>query len=246
MAATFDHLYILGRPAAGKSEFMDFMKRVPDGERAGRFRIGRFVELDDFVWLWEKFREDDIWEKVLGRRLYSSRYEGQYNMEDARLFDFLIEKLNREVLENYLPRGDFYADGTLFIEFSRGGETPYSGALAGFDPKVLSRAAILYIEVSREESFRRNEARYREKLKHTVLAHKCPEPNMKRFYSDDDWPAITKGKRSGTISVNGVEIPFATMNNEPESTDPAVLGLRYGAALEGLWGIYSKGSRSKP
>ena len=244
MTKTFDHLYILGRPAAGKSEFMDFMKRISDPERAERFHIGKFVELDDFVWLWEKFREDDIWEEVLGKRLYSSRYEGQYNMEDARLFDFLIAKLNHEVMENYLPKEEFYINQTLFIEFARGGEKPYSEALAGFDAGVLDRAAILRIEVSREESFRRNEARYQEKLKHTVLAHKCPEPNMKRFYSEDDWPKLTGKSGSGTFAINGVDVPFVTMNNEPESTDPKVLGPRYGDALEMLWELYSNNQKS--
>lgn len=238
MKNTFDHLYILGRPASGKSEFIDFMKKEQNSERADRYHIGRFVELDDFVWLWDKFREDDIWEKVIGKRLFSSRYEGQYNMEDAKLFDFLIEKLNREVLESYLPKDEFYIENTLFIEFSRGGECPYATALGGFDPEVLNRAAILYIEVTREESFRRNEARYQEKLKHTVLAHKCPEPNMKRFYSEDDWPGLTVGKASGYIEIGGVGVPFVTMNNEPESTDPAVLGPRYGDALERLWELW--------
>jgi len=238
MKDTFDHLYILGRPASGKSEFIDFMKKVRDAERSDRYHIGRFEELDDFVFLWEKFREDDIWEEVTGKRLFSSRYEGQYNMEDARLFDFLIGKLNHEVLGRYLPSDEFYLNSTLFIEFSRGGESPYAAALAGFDPEVLSRAAILYIDVTREESFRRNEARYQEKLKHTVLAHKCPEPNMKRFYSEDDWKDLTGGKAAGYIEVKGLRVPFVSMNNEPESTDPKVLGPRYGDALERLWELW--------
>ena len=34
MTRTFDHLLLLGRPAAGKSEFIDFMKKTTDAERA--------------------------------------------------------------------------------------------------------------------------------------------------------------------------------------------------------------------
>ena len=123
MDNTFDHLYILGRPASGKSEFIDFMKKVRNSERADRYHIGHFVELDDFVWLWEKFLEDDIWEKVIGKRLFSSRYEGQYNMEDARLFDFMIENNSNymKILEgkyaerkgsNQSSKYDRYFDGT--------------------------------------------------------------------------------------------------------------------------------------
>jgi hypothetical protein len=34
-------------------------------------------------------------------------------------------------------------------------------------------------------------------------------------------------------------VPFVSMNNEPESIDPAVLEGRYGAALETLWALRS-------
>ena len=70
MTKTFDHLFILGRPAAGKSEFMDFMKKISDAERSERFHIGHFVELDDFVWLWEKFRSGKGVARCLRRALW--------------------------------------------------------------------------------------------------------------------------------------------------------------------------------
>ena len=55
----FEHLFVLGRPAGGKSEFIDFMKKCPAAERAGTFGIGRFEEIDDFPWLWDACVEDD-------------------------------------------------------------------------------------------------------------------------------------------------------------------------------------------
>jgi hypothetical protein len=36
-----------------------------------------------------------------------------------------------------------------------------------------------------------------------------------------------------------VPVPFVTMNNEPESTDPAVLEQRYASALGRLWELRS-------
>ena len=239
---TFDHLFVLGRPASGKSEFLDFMGKLPDGERAESYRIGRMKVVDDFVWLWEKFEEDDLWEKVKGRRLHSKRAGHGYVLDSGDLFDFLMEKFNLEISRRYLSDGNFYADNTLLIEFSRGGEKPYAPALARLSREIYERAAILYVEVSGAESLRRNEARYREKLKHSILAHKCPDEDMARFYRDDDWPSLTKGGREGFLELCGVRVPFVTMGNEPESTDPAVLGPRYGAALSRLWEL-SRGEK---
>ncbi len=235
MERTFDHLFVLGRPASGKSEFLDFMSKLSDGERAERFHVGRMTVQDDFVWLWEKFEEDDLWERVKGKRLHSKRAGNGYVLDSGDLFDFLMEKFSFEIARKYLSNADFYNDGTLLIEFSRGGEKPYASSLARLDPKIYERAAILYIEVTGQESLRRNEARYQEKLKSSILAHKCPDEDMARFYKEDDWPQLTEAKRDGFLTLAGVRVPFVTMNNEPESTDPVVLGPRYGAALDVLW-----------
>ncbi len=236
----FENLFILGRPASGKSEFLDFMTQLGDADRAEEFHLGRMRVLDDFVWLWEKFMEDDIWERVRGKRLHSERSGNLYILKSADLFDFLMERLSREVIARYECDDSFYTEHTLLIEFARGGERPYSGAFERIAPEIFERAAILYVDVSGEESARRNEARYKEKLKHTVLAHKCPDEDMDRFYRDDDWPELTSGRQSGYLEIRGVKVPFVTMNNEPESTDAKVLGPRYGDALERLWELWSE------
>ncbi|MCK4857479.1 MAG: hypothetical protein KAT58_05900, partial [candidate division Zixibacteria bacterium] len=160
MNTTFEHLFVLGRPAGGKSEFLDMLMKMQDVERARRMHIGTMVVMDDFVWLWEKFEEDDMWEAVGKGRLHSKRSGHGYVLGDATLFDFLIAKLNLTVQKAYLEDEAFYRDHTLLIEFSRGGEAPYQPALSRFDPAILKRAAIIYVEVSKEESRRRNEARY--------------------------------------------------------------------------------------
>ena len=170
-----------------------------------------------------------------GGRLHSKRAGHGYILDSGDLFDFLMEKFDFEIAKRYLSDSGFYGDNTLLIEFSRGGERPYAPALARLRREIFERAAILYVEVSGEESLRRNEARYREKLKSSILAHKCPDEDMARFYRDDDWPALTGKKMDGLLSVSGVDVPFVNMPNEPESVDPAVLGPRHGAALDKLW-----------
>lgn len=213
--------------------------KLPDAERAKRMHIGKMKVLDDFVWLWEKFEEDDIWEKIGRTRLHSRREGHGYILGDAILFSFLIERLNRQIAEEYSGRNEL-KDHTVLIEFARGGEAPYEPALKRFDQKIISRAAIIYVEVSREESLRRNEARYREKLKHSILAHKTPDHDMKRFYRDDDWNNITSGEHNGFVELNGISVPFVTLHNEPEIKDPIGLADRYSPALTKLHQLYSE------
>lgn len=238
---TFDHLFVLGRPASGKSEFLDFLSQLSDAVRAEQYHIGKMQVVDDFVWLWEQFEEDDLWEKVAGKRPYGSIPDSSGYINTAEQFDFTMAKFDREIARRYLGNEGFYRDSTLLIEFARGGITPYAKAFPRIRPEIYRQASILYVEVSAAESRRRNEARYKERLRHSVLAHKVPDRVMELFYSDDDWAELTGGKREGALTLNGVEVPFVTMGNEPESTDPAVLGPRYGKALGRLWELTIKG-----
>ena len=243
MVKTFDHLLILGRPAAGKSEFIDFMKSISDVERAQKYHIGSFDEVDDFVWIWEKFIEDDLWEKTGCKRHYSKEYmPGNPGMapEGVKLFEFCMHKFNDEVAKKYLTRPEYYNDHTLFIEFSRGNKPTFKDALENLAPEILKRAAIFFIDVTRQESWRRNVARYQEKLKHSILAHMVPKETFDYFYSDHNWPELTHSESFGHVTTQGLKIPFVTMNNEPESTDPVVLEKRYGDALNKLFELDSR------
>ncbi len=190
MTKTFDHLLLLGRPAAGKSEFIDFMKKTSDPERAEGYRIGRFEELDDFVWLWEKFCEDDLWEEAGYDRIYSKIYDGNnYGIrpDKGHLFDLMLTKFNHEAASRYISRPEYYEDGTLIVEFARGGKEGYARALPKLSKPLLERAAILYVQVTFDESWRRNLARYEEKQRHSILAHMVPRETLETFYKHDDW-----------------------------------------------------------
>jgi len=232
--STFEHLIVLGRPAGGKSEFIDFMTHTPDDIRINKYHIAPFDVTDDFVWLWEKFEEDDIWEKIGHNRLYSKKSEHAYVIEEASLFDFMIQKFNKEVKAKYLSNKEFYKNNTLLIEFSRGGQKAYNHAFNLLSKELLEKSSIIYISVSFEESWTRNVTRYQEKLKHSILAHMVPREDMDRYYAIDDWKEITDNKPDGFLEYHNIKIPFVTMNNEPESTDMAVLDERYGTALRRL------------
>ncbi len=242
MSDIFQHLLVLGRPACGKSEFIDFLKHAPEQVRRARLHIGRFEEVDDFPWLWEKFMDDALWVKAGYERLYTEEYmPGNPGMapKGAKLFDWCMHKFNDVVTGRYLARPAFYQDSTLLIEFSRGGSDGFRRALGVLDRAILERAAIFYIDVSRDESWRRNVARYQEKLRHSILAHMVPRETYDYFYDVNDWHRLTGGASCGWLDVNGLRVPFVTMNNEPESTDPVVLEERYAGALGQLWQLRS-------
>jgi len=233
---TFDVLLLLGRPASGKSEFIDFMNGLPAEQRAERFRIAPFDVVDDFPILWERFEEDDIWETLGRQRLHSKRCDGNYAVTDDGLWGFLIEKINRRV-ERAFSVPELFDRRSLLVEFSRGGPTGYSDALARLSPAILERAAILYVSVSFEESWRRNVARYDEKQRHGILTHSVPREEMEKTYGSDDWAAIARAAH-GTIEVRGIRVPYATMPNEPESTDLSVLSERYANSLGSLHAVW--------
>ena len=60
MTKKFEHLMLLGQPASGKSEVIDYVKNISDNERLERFHLGKIEEVDDFLWIWEKFVEMDF------------------------------------------------------------------------------------------------------------------------------------------------------------------------------------------
>ncbi len=231
MTAIFQHLFVLGRPAGGKSEFIDFMKKLEAGERAASFGIGRFVEVDDFPWLFAACVEDDRREERGEARQVSERVAEGYNIVRPKFRGSLVQRFNDVITTQYLANPGFYEDGTLLIEFARGVGDGFRESLERFDRRILERAAILYIQVSFEESYRRNDARYRKGLEESILFHKVPDRDMYGFFRDNDWQEMTGAAPDGRLQIAGVGVPFVSMNNEPESTDPVVLRERYGRAL---------------
>jgi len=113
----------------------------------------------------------------------------------------------------------------------------YQDALRHLSPDILRRAAALYVSVSFEESWRRNIARYDKKKRGGILTHSVPREEMERTYGTDDWHSLTDGV-TGLLRVGDIEIPYATMNNEPESKVPEVLSERYRAALGPLYALW--------
>lgn len=241
MKEAFDNIILVGRPASGKSELIDFIKSLSLPERMKRFHIGAFKEMDDFLWVWEIGEHDDLWEQLGKPRLHTINVGHGYTAFDSdSLYDgFLNLKINRELMTNYAANDEFYAANTLFVEFARGGERGYSAAFGAMDPSILKRSAILFINNSWEESMRRNQERFEAKKANSILAHKTPDKEMNVYYRHHDWDRLTGGKDEGHVDFHGIKIPFVNVKNEPVTTDYAKIAARFEAPINKLWELYS-------
>jgi len=242
---TFDIIIFNGRPAAGKSEVIDYLKSCPLEERLERFHIGELEEMDDFCILWERFEDDDIWEKHGKPRLISDRfftYEGKtmegYVFKDKFFWNFLIERFNHDTAKLLRDRPDFFDGRTLFIEFSRGSE--HGGFKTAYDylsPEIMEKAATLYIDCSWEESLRKNRRRYNPDKPDSVLEHALEDKKLEMLYKESDWAEFSGGDPH-FLHVQGRKIPYSVFRNEPEITDqPEKLGAHLEEVLGRLWNL---------
>jgi len=238
MDDTFDILFLIARPAAGKSEIIDYLKRTDEPARRARFHVGPFVELDDFPMLWAWFEEDRILARLGYPRLHTDAAE---HFSQRYLWDVLIERLGLEYAKLIRNQPDFHArGGTVIVEFARGPE--HGGFRQAFQhvPRVmLPRAAILYIEVSWAESLRKNRARANPERPDSILQHSLSDEKLAQLYRESDWPAFS-GADPERITVQGIAMPYAVFANEDDVTTargPA-LGERLEHVLARLWRLY--------
>jgi len=230
----FPILIITARPAAGKSEVIDFLKKCPAEERLRRFHIGEVEELDDFVYVWETFEIDDILSRHGKKRLWTDE---KYYFTDPFVWNLYIERMNLEYRKKLARDPDYHRKKTTLIEFARGGEDGIHEALRHLHDEVLRRAALLYIRVSFEESVRKNRRRARKGEEDSILYHSLPDAKMEFYYRTNDWEKLEM-KNPSTIEVKGFTLPYAVFENEPEKTlDPALIGEELERATAKLWQV---------
>ncbi|HUI08849.1 MAG TPA: hypothetical protein VL221_00910 [Bacteroidota bacterium] len=235
--ATLPLLIITGRPAAGKSEVIDFLKKTPAGERRERFHIGEFEELDDFLYVWETFETDDILTRHGRERLWTDE---RYWFTDEFVWDLYLERINLEYRKKLARNGAYHETMTTIVEFARGGPGAIAHALGCLHDEVLSRAAIVYIRVSYEESLRKNRRRARRGEEHSILYHSLPDEKMERYYRTNDWEDLEAADPS-FVRVRDFRVPYAVFENEPEKTlDPASLGTELERVTRALWAARGK------
>lgn len=233
MNEQFETIILIGRPAAGKSEVIDFLKRTDQAERLRRFHIGRFSEIDDFPFVWETFEIDDILERLGQPRVFT---DSDYFFKGSYLWNVFIERINLEFKKRLAKDPNFTTQETAIVEFSRGGDNGFGEAFSLLADDILKRAGIVYINVSYEESFRKNRRRFDPAQADSILFHGLPDKKMDFYYKTNDWDALSGGKKSGRIRIRDVDVPFAVFDNEPEKTgDPVKLGAALEDVFSTLW-----------
>jgi len=237
---TFPLLILIGRPASGKSEIIDYLKRLAPGDRHSRFLINQMEVIDDFPMLWTWFEEDRILSHQMGQpRLHTD--DGFYFIHDY-LWHLLIRRLELEYHKRLRDVEDYHDEVTTILEFSRGAEHGgYTEAFAQLSNDVLSRAAILYVKVSYQESLRKNRRRFNSERPDSILEHGLPDHKVERLYKLDDWETLS-GTDPSNITVADIKIPYVVFENEDDitSTKPDQLDARLEECLHKLWGIYNR------
>lgn len=228
----FEILILNGRPASGKSEVIDYLKKTPLEERIRRFHIGKLDEIDDFPMLWTWFEEDAILEKILKKPRIHSDPEGYFLYEYQ--WHLLIERISLEYQKRMRDNPQHHDKYTTLIEFSRGTEHGgYQAAYPHLSDEILQKAAIFYIDVSFEESLRKNRKRFNPDRPDSILEHGLPDNKLTRLYKEVDWETF-RGNDPEFITIKGIKVPYVVLHNEPDITTARDENL--GRVLEKLFG----------
>ena len=234
MNNNFPILIITGRPAAGKSEVIDFLKKADPKERLERFHIADFEELDDFVYVWETFEIDDMLTKHGKPRIWTDE---KYWFKEHFIWNLYIERMNLEYRKKLARDPNYHDRKTTLIEFARGGDDGIHEALSYLHEDILRRVSLMYIKVSYEESVRKNQRRARKGQEDSILYHSLPDEKMEFYYKTNDWEKLA-AKDPSFIEVKGFKVPYAVFENEPEKTlDPKLIGDELERATKKLWGM---------
>ena len=235
----FDVLLLIARPAAGKSEIIDFLKRTPLEERRNRFHVSEFEEIDDFPILWGWFEEDRILAEMGYPRLHTDEHE--YFLQRYQ-WDVLIRLICLAYEKKLRDNPHYHERYTTIVEFSRGKEHGgYRSAFQHLSCEMLARMAILYVGVSWEESRRKDAARFNPDRPDSVLEHGLSAQKLERLYKEIDWEEVS-AEHAEYITIQDVQVPYVVFENEDDVTTrrSEALGERLEAALERLWALNLK------
>jgi hypothetical protein len=234
----FKILTLLARPAAGKSEVMDYLKRTPIEERMQRFHVGEIAELDDFPMLWTWFEEDALLERMGHPRMHTDK-EGYFLHQYQ--WDLLIDRICLDYQKLLRDKPDYHQTHTVLVEFSRGSEHGgYRSAFKHISTEVAQKMAVLYLDVSWEESLRKNRKRFNPKKPDSILEHGLEDAKLQKLYKEVDWRDVS-APDPNWLRVNGEKVPYVVFDNSDDITSPRgdALGQRLQGCLDRLWGTYS-------
>ncbi len=232
MDGHFPIMIFTGRPASGKSEIIDYLKKCDPIVRLERFHIANFEELDDFLYVWETFELDDLMTQMGRPRVWSDE---KYWFKNPYIWDLYIRRLALDYRKKLVKDPSYHTRLTSLVEFARGGENAIRNALSHLSDEILGMASLLYVRVTYEESVRRNRLRARPGQEDSILYHSLPDEKMEVYYKTNDWEQL-EARDPNSIEVREHRIPYAVFENLPEKThDPELIGEELERATTKLW-----------
>ncbi len=210
----FQLLILTARPAAGKSEIIQYLMQTPERERQNRFHVGKIKVIDDFPFLWRWFEEDSILDSMSKPRLYTDN--GGY-FKHQYYWDLLINLINLEY-EKFCRDTENVHEYTVIVEFSRGKEHGgYRNALTLLSPKIIANCSLMHINVSWEESLRKNKKRFNPKKPDSILEHGLSDEKLMKLYYECDFNEIAP-ESNGVLSLEDIRIPYVKFENNDDVT----------------------------
>lgn len=128
------------------------------------------------------------------------------------------------------------------MEFSRGKEHGgYASAFAHLAPQLLEKMAVLYLDVSWEESLRKNRKRFNPDKPDSILEHGLPDTKLEKLYKEVDWQEVS-ASNPNFLPIQGQRVPYVVFNNSDDVTSARgeALGKRLEDTLHKLWSLYRK------
>jgi hypothetical protein len=232
-----DVLLLIARPAAGKSEIIDYLKKLDGTTRLEQFHLHPFEEIDDFPMLWTWFEEDDILTRLGCPRLHS---DDQGYFLGNHLWNVLIERICIEYHKK-LRKPDYHHSCSTIIEFSRGKEHGgYHLAFEHLSRELIERMGVLYVQVSWEESLRKNRRRFNPDRPDSILEHGLEDQKLERLYKEIDWDEVSAADPY-YLNIQGIKVPYVVFENEDDITTPRgeALGARLKDRMQTLWKLYN-------
>lgn len=232
----FDILVLIARPAAGKSEIIDYLKNTPLPQRLSRFHVGEFEEIDDFPTLWRWFEEDRVLTEMGLPRLHSDQDEFFLHQHQ---WNVLIRMICLDYQKKIQADPTYHDTNTAIIEFSRGSQHGgYQEAFQHIDPEMAKRMAVLYLNVSWAESRRKDAKRYNPDDAGSILEHSVGS-KIEKLYKEIDWEEVSAPSPTH-LNIAGVQVPYVVMENEDDVTTARgdTLGDRLEQSLQTLWKNY--------
>jgi len=225
---TFDNANIFARPGAGKSELMKYIDSLEPAERAAFF-FGRFAQIDDYRLVSAMFTTDEALEADGQERVFSIKETAtQGGFKTPRIWQTLNAYIANEYAKYLQLNPNLHNDSTVMAESARGGGATdsmplphgYYQLLQQLPREFLDKAVIIYVDVSKEQSEAKNNARYDPAAPFSIDNHRVPQDVMDEYAVEDlTWmmeQAAEKGREGFVEGPGGLWIPTAKFDNRTE------------------------------